>query len=71
MLCDNFKCVNLVDDECDLYGGECIGDQCEDWGVCLDCQKVTDPGDCWKEQRGSGSGAADQARSPRNPTDSK
>lgn len=49
MLCNNFKCVNLVDDECDLYGGECIGDQCEDWGECLNCQRVTDPDDCWKE----------------------
>ena len=49
MLCDNFKCVNLVDDECDQDGGECIGDLCECWGECLNCQKVTEPSDCLKE----------------------
>ena len=49
MLCDNFKCVNLVDNEYDQDGGECIGDLCECWGECLNCQKVTEPSDCWKE----------------------
>lgn len=32
MSCDNFKCVNLIDGECDQDGGECIGDLCECWG---------------------------------------
>lgn len=49
MTCDNFKCVNLVDGECDQDDGECVGDLCEDWGECLNCQRVTDPDDCWKE----------------------
>lgn len=49
MVCDNFKCVNLVDNECDLYSSECIGAQCEDWGECLICQRVSDPDDCWKK----------------------
>lgn len=49
MQCNSFKCINLVDDECDQNGGECIGDLCEDWGECLNCQRVTELGACWKE----------------------
>lgn len=52
MSCNNFKCVNLVDGECDQDGGECIGDLCENWGECQSCQKVEDPGDCWSGRPG-------------------
>lgn len=46
--CNNFKCVNLVDGECEEMGGECISGMCEDWGECLNCQKQDSASDCWK-----------------------
>lgn len=46
--CNNFECVYLVDGECEEIGGECIGDLCENWGECLNCQKQDSASDCWK-----------------------
>lgn len=38
MKCDKFKCVYDVDGECEHIGDECIGDMCECFGECTDCQ---------------------------------
>ena len=45
MKCDELKCVYDVDGECDQDGGECIGDMCENFGECTDCQDQ-DLNDC-------------------------
>ena len=39
MKCDKFKCVYEVDGECEPMGGECIGDMCECFGECINCQE--------------------------------
>ncbi|MEI1255999.1 hypothetical protein V8Q34_14770 [Blautia sp. JLR.GB0024] len=39
MLCGEFKCVYLVDGECEPVGGSCITDLCENWGECINCQQ--------------------------------
>lgn len=49
MSCNNFKCVNLVGGECEELGGDCIGDLCENWGECLNCQRTGEDEECWKE----------------------
>ncbi len=49
MLCNNFKCVYLVDGECEKMGSECIPDICENWGECISCQKQASLYDCWKD----------------------
>ena len=50
MRCKNFKCVKLdPGGECLEISGECIGDLCEEFSECLSCQKITEPGDCWKD----------------------
>lgn len=35
MLCGEFKCVFLVDGECEPVGGGCIGKMCTNWGECI------------------------------------
>lgn len=40
MLCDKFMCVYLEDEECEPIRGECIGDMCENWGECINCQQL-------------------------------
>lgn len=40
MLCNEFKCVDLVDGECDQLETECIGNLCENWGECINCQQL-------------------------------
>ena len=44
MLCSGFRCVNLVDDICqvDIDDNGCIGDLCENWGECINCQQQDD-----------------------------
>lgn len=46
--CNNFECVYLDNGECEPMGGECIGNLCENWGECLNCQKQDSASDCWK-----------------------
>lgn len=37
---DKFECVYLGEcGECEAMGSECIGDLCESWKVCQNCQK--------------------------------
>lgn len=38
MQCNKFKCVYEYEGECEPMGGECIGDMCENFGECLNCQ---------------------------------
>lgn len=45
MLCDEFQCVYLAERECELVGGKYIGDMCENWGECINCQEQ-DKDDC-------------------------
>ncbi len=40
MQCDKFKCVFECDGECEPLNGECIGDMCENYGECSDCQML-------------------------------
>lgn len=40
MLCNKFMCVYLENRECEPVGGECIGDMCENWGECINCQQL-------------------------------
>lgn len=39
MRCNKFKCVYKCDGECEPMGGECIGDMCECFGECINCQE--------------------------------
>lgn len=37
---DRFQCVYLDENaECEAMGSECIGDMCENWKDCLNCQR--------------------------------
>lgn len=45
MLCGEFKCVFLVDGECEPVDGGCIGEMCTNWGECINCQQQADE-DC-------------------------
>ena len=40
MKCDKYKCIYVVDGECEADGGECIGDMCENFGECATCQEL-------------------------------
>lgn len=39
MLCNEFKCGYEVDGQCEADGGECVGDMCENFGECINCQQ--------------------------------
>lgn len=39
MQCKEFKCVYEIDGECEAVDGECIGDLCENYGECIECQQ--------------------------------
>lgn len=38
MLCESFRCQQLIDDMCDEFGCECFQDMCPEWGQCSKCQ---------------------------------
>lgn len=37
--CSKFVCAHLVKGECEQGGGECLKDDCPEWGNCESCQK--------------------------------
>lgn len=39
MSCNDFKCVFEIDGLCEADTGNCIGDMCENWGECINCQQ--------------------------------
>lgn len=45
MVCNDFKCVYLDENECTEIGGECIGGMCENFGECGTCQ-IRETDDC-------------------------
>lgn len=38
MKCDKYKCIYESDEGCEIDGGACIGDMCENFGECASCQ---------------------------------
>lgn len=51
MKCNSFECIYMDSGECEPMGGECIGDLCENWGECSECQKEDGPEECRKGRR--------------------
>lgn len=39
MRCEKFKCMYHDGVECVPVNGKCIGDTCENWGECINCQQ--------------------------------
>lgn len=42
MPCNEFECVFEIEGICEADTGDCIGDLCENWGECSNCQQQAD-----------------------------